>query len=417
MGGDQGLYAVLTAQGIQDRKIEHLESETEALISHIQKTINSNYEDKEPFYILDISKVVELFTKWKQELGIVKPFYAVKCNPEPALLGAMAALGSCFDCASKAEIEAVLAVGVAPDRIVYANPCKAESHIKYAATVGVNLTTFDSVEEIKKLQKWHPKCKVLLRIQTSDDGEARCPLGSKYGAFPEEVVPLLLAAKEAEITVSGISFHIGSGAEKSEVFSGAIAAAKDAFDTANQLNMPNMTILDIGGGFTSGSMFEEASEVIKSALEKYFNKVPHLQVISEPGRYFAETPFTLATNIIGKRVREKLREYFINDGLYGSMNCILYDHATVTALPLACLSDCRNPMCKGKIQYQSIVYGPTCDALDTILKGYELPELYVGDWLIFPNMGAYTAAAGSSFNGFDTSSISTYLVFSRSNET
>ncbi|XP_010935192.1 ornithine decarboxylase [Elaeis guineensis] len=413
MAGGSPIQAVLRARGVKGKKVSNLKrGSKEGVTSLIQSIITKKQEVKDPFYILDLGVVVDLFKKWSHHLEKVQPFYAIKCNPEPAFLGAMAALGSGFDCASRGEIESVLALGVSPDRIIYANPCKAESHIKYAANVGVNLTTFDSREEIDKIRRWHPQCELLIRLKAPDDGAARCPLGPKYGALPEEVVPLLQAANDARLAVVGVSFHVGSGVMRSQVFHGAIAAAKAVFNAAGQLGMPHMHILNIGGGFTAGAQFDEASGFINSALLQYFADEPSLKVIAEPGRFFAETAFTLATNIIGKRVREELREYWINDGIYGSMNCILYDHASVNALPLACSSDSDNPTCQGKKRYPSTVFGPTCDALDTVLTGHQLPELHVNDWLVFPNMGAYTASAGSNFNGFATSAICTYLAYS-----
>ncbi|KAJ0025125.1 hypothetical protein Pint_09303 [Pistacia integerrima] len=403
------LQTVLCAPGVRGRRATAFRKD--GLTEFMQSIMFKKQELKEPFYVLDLGVVVSLFDKWTRSLPTVRPFYAVKCNPEPALLGALAALGANFDCASRAEIEAVLALGVKPDRIVYANPCKPESHIKYAASVGVNLTTFDSRDEIQKIRKWHPKCDLLLRIKAPEDGGARCPLGPKYGALPDEIAPLLQAALAAGLSVTGVSFHIGSGDTHSRAYHGAIAAAKTVFETATGLGVPKMNVLNIGGGFTADPKFDEAASVVKSALQTYFPNEPGLSVISEPGRFFAESAFTLATNVIGKRVRDELREYWINDGIYGSMNCILYDHATVTCTPLACTSNRANPTCKGLRTYNSTVFGPTCDALDTVLTGYQLPELQVNDWLVFPNMGAYTAAAGSSFNGFNTASILTHLAY------
>lgn len=382
------------------------------MIGFIRTIISENQEVSDPFYVLDLGVVCSLMDQWSSNLPTVRPFYAVKCNLEPTFLAALAALGVCFDCASKAEIEAALALGINTDQIVFANPCKAEAHIKYAATVGVNLTTFDSQCEIEKIKKWHPKCALLLRIKAGDDGDARCPLGSKYGALPEEVTLLLQAAHAAGLPVTGVSFHVGSATTFSQAYRSAIVAAKSVFDTAEQLGMPKLRTLNIGGGFFAGPQFENAASTITDALQSYFGNEPGLEVISEPGRFFAETSFTLVTCIIGKRVRGELREYWINDGIYGSLNCILYDHATVTATPLACKSDSTNPTCDGAKTYQSTVFGPTCDALDTILTDYKLPELEVNDWLVFPNMGAYTACAGSKFNGFDTSAIPTYVVYS-----
>lgn len=409
----KSLQAVMAAPGVRGKKVSSLGKKSkEGVIELIQSIINKKQEVKDPFYVMDLGVLLGLMDKWTRGLPNVRPFYAVKCNPEPAIIGALAALGAGFDCASRAEIEAVLALGVPAGQIVYANPCKAEAQIKYAAGVGVNLTTFDSKEEIEKLRRWHPRCTLLLRLKAPEDSGARCPLGPKYGALPEEVVPLLQAARTARLAVVGVSFHVGSGAMHARAYRGAIAAAKTVFDTAARLGMPKMHVLNIGGGFTAGPPFDEAAVAVKGALQAHFPNEPGLKLMAEPGRFFAETAFTLATNIIGKRVRGDLREYWINDGIYGSMNCILYDHATITAMPLACASNPGNPTCRGVRTHASTVFGPTCDALDTVLTGHQLPELQVNDWLVFPNMGAYTASAGSNFNGFSTSAIPTHLACS-----
>ncbi|KAL6193194.1 hypothetical protein ACLB2K_034278 [Fragaria x ananassa] len=123
---------------------------------------------------------------WKRNLPMVQPFYAVKCNTHPDLLATMVAHGSSFDCASRSEIESILALGVSPDHIIYANPCKASSHIKYAAKVGVNLTTVDSLDEIEKIRKLHPKGSLLIRIKAPDESGSRWPMSSKYGALPKK---------------------------------------------------------------------------------------------------------------------------------------------------------------------------------------------------------------------------------------
>lgn len=406
------LDTVLFAPGVKENTVTALSNG--GLAAFILSVISNATppEEKRPFYVLDLGVVVALVDAWSHALPSVQPFYAVKCNPHPALLSALAALGANFDCASRAEIESVLALGVSPGRIVYANPCKEASHIKYAASVGVNVTTFDSICEVDKIRTWHPQCSLLIRIKPPDDSGARCPLGPKYGALPEEIEPLLKAADAADIAVTGVSFHIGSGEASPQAYRGAIAAAKSTFDMADRLGMPPMTVLNIGGGFTAGPNFESAAEAVRSAIESYFPDRPGLRVIAEPGRFFAESAFTLATAIIGKRVRGEVREYWINDGVYGSMNCILYDHATVEATPLASASNAANPTCGGRMTYASTVFGPTCDALDTVMTDRQLPDLEMNDWLVFPCMGAYTAAAGSSFNGFDTASIPTHLAYS-----
>ncbi|XVF42146.1 hypothetical protein PTKIN_Ptkin01aG0336200 [Pterospermum kingtungense] len=385
------------------------------LIGFIQSLIlnEKQQEIMEPFYVFDLGVVNSLFETWTRNLPMVRPFYAVKCNPNPAFLEAMAALGTGFDCASLAEIETVLSLGVSPNRIVFANTCKPESHIKYAAKVGVNLTTFDSKCELEKIKKWHPKCALLMRIKVPETSGAAIQFGSKFGALPEEIIPLFKAAKAMQLEVVGVSFHIGSRAINFQAFEEAISAAKTTFETAAQLGLPQMHILNIGGGFTSGSRFTEAASAVKAALEKYFPNEPGncLTIMAEPGRFFANSPFTLAASIIGKRDRGEIKQYWINDGLWGSMSFLRYDHDDVICTPLANCSRNKNPTSKGLKTWASTVFGPTCDGGDVVLKGYQLPELNVNDWLVFPNMGAYTTSCGNDFNGFKTSAIPTYIAY------
>lgn len=384
------------------------------LIEFIQSIISTEQEEeREPFYVLDLGVIRSIFNAWTHHLPMAQPFYAVKCNPNPTFLKELATLGTGFDCASRSEIETILSLGVSPDRIVFAHTCKPESHIKYAARVGVNLTTFDSECELAKIKKWHPKCALLIRIKVPETSGAAFQFGDKFGALPEEITPLLQAARAAELEVVGVSFHIGSRATDFQAFEDAIAAAKTTFEAAAQLGLPKMHILDIGGGFSSGPKFTEAASAVKVALQKYFPDEPAgFTIIAEPGRFFANSPFTLATSITGKRVRGGIKEYWINDGIFGSMNFLKYDHDHVICTPLADNGGNENPPCKGLKTYDSTVFGPTCDSEDTILKGYQLPELDVNDWLVFHDMGAYTSSCGTDFNGFKTSAIQTYLAYS-----
>ncbi|WCJ35381.1 Ornithine decarboxylase [Euphorbia peplus] len=346
--------------------------------------------------------------RWSNSFPNVQPFYAVKCNPDIKLLTKLQELGCNFDCASKSEIEMILSLGVSPDRIIYANPCKEEAHIKYAASVGVNLTTFDSAYELEKLKKWHSKSDLMIRIKAPDDiSGALLPLSSKYGADLDEVESLLTIAKEAKLNIVGVSFHIGSGCTNPLAFRTAIASTKQVFDTVSRLGMSSLKILNIGGGFTATPKFEEAATIIKSAIHDFFGSAKdELRIVAEPGRFIAETVFTLITNIIGKRVRGEVNEYWINDGMYGSFNALIYGCATLNCTPLARISSPSNPTCEQAPTYVSKLYGPTCAAVDTITQKIQLTDLAVDDWLIFWNMGSYTTCCGTNFNGFKTATTS-----------
>lgn len=102
------------------------------------------------------------------------------------------------------------------------------------------------------------------------------------------------------------------------------------------------------------------------------------------------------------------REYWIPDGLYGSMNSLLYDHAELTSHMLGT----GGKSSPGNLTYPSTVFGPSCDGLDVVLKDYPLPEMEYGDWIVFPSMGAYTLAGACDFNGMGVSSANVTYVFS-----
>ncbi|KAF2944826.1 hypothetical protein DAI22_02g171400 [Oryza sativa Japonica Group] len=362
----------------------------------------------------------------------VRPYYAVKCNPNPALLGALAGLGAGFDCASRAEMEAVLALGVAADRVVYANQCKLEPHLEYAAGVGVDLTTFDSEEEVGKIKRCHPGCRLLLRIKApdgDDGGGAMLNLGTKYGAHRDEVVPLLAAARRAGMAVVGVSFHVGSAVSRVGIYAAAIEAAR----VRRRRGARHAAHAHIGGGFKAGggggeSTFQGASAVISAALARHFggDDMPSgVEVIAEPGRYFAETAFALAARIFGKRTRGEVREYWIDDGMFGTLCCVHFENYVPRPAPVTATADDGDEQAAtmgGEMMitstntstktHPSTVFGPTLDSFDEVVRGYQLPELCTGDWLVFDDVGAYTTVCSSDFNGFSTSNMKTYLAYS-----
>ena len=123
---------------------------------------------EDPLYVLDLGAVCRLYQAWVHLMPRVTPYYAVKCNTDPAMVSLLAALGAGFDCASEWEADTVLGLGVPADRIVFANACKRPCDIRYAAAKGLDLTTFDTESELHKLARWHPGTAALLRIRADD---------------------------------------------------------------------------------------------------------------------------------------------------------------------------------------------------------------------------------------------------------
>lgn len=90
-------------------------------------------------YVYDLGNTIRLFQAWRAAMPRVVPYYAVKCNPEPALLKLLAALGAGFDCASKAELEGVLGLGVSKERLIFAHPCKRPCDLRFARENGIQV--------------------------------------------------------------------------------------------------------------------------------------------------------------------------------------------------------------------------------------------------------------------------------------
>ncbi|KAG7667506.1 hypothetical protein Ndes2526B_g07541 [Nannochloris sp. 'desiccata'] len=393
-----------------------LHGDATTIDAHIRDLID-RHSLEDNLYVIDLGAVDRLYRAWGEAMPRVHAHYAVKCNNDPALLSSLAALGAGFDCASEAEVEQVTAMGVSPDRIIFANPCKRPADIRFAAAKGVTYSTYDTEAELLKLRRWAPGSRVLLRIR-ADDPTARCPLGNKFGAEEWEWEELLAAARRHGVPVDGISFHVGSGATNPAAFSYAIELARRAFDLGAAYGF-QMSILDIGGGFCGGRFFSDGRvdlggvpAAVNSSLARHFPEGCGVRVIAEPGRYFAESVATLACLVYGRRQRcsepgaTPSFDYWITDGLYGSMNCLLYDHATVYPRPLG------DPNSSAAKVAPSTVFGPTCDGLDTVVRDYPLPELQVGDWLLFRRMGAYTLCGASKFNGVNAVDVPTFYVAS-----
>jgi ornithine decarboxylase len=222
----------------------------------------------------------------------------MKCNPDPYVLRLLAALGTGFDCASNGEIAQILCLDVSPDRIIFANPCKAKSYIKNAASLGVNTLTFDNEDELYKVAQIHPTAQLVLRILT-DDSNSLCRLGLKFGASLATVPNLLIKAKELGLDVIGISFHVGSGCYDSSAFADAVGRARAAFDMGLAVGY-QFSFLDVGGGFED-TTFEVTAGVLREALDFHFRDRGGLRIIAEPGRFFVSRAFSLAANIIARR--------------------------------------------------------------------------------------------------------------------
>ncbi|XP_053322317.1 antizyme inhibitor 1 [Spea bombifrons] len=367
---------------------------------------------KNAFFVADLGKIVKKHIEWQNTMGRVKPFYTVRCNSSPAVLEILSALGVGFACANKNEMTLVYDLGVSMDHVVYTNPCKQASQIKHAAKLGVTMMTCDNETELKKIARNHPNAKLLLHIAT-EGMSGHEEMNMMFGSSLKSCRHLLECAKELNVQVIGVKFHVSSSSDDPQAYIHALSDARCVYDMAEELGF-RLNVLDIGGGF-SGSEFqlEEVNHAVSPLLDAYFPEDSGISVIAEPGSYYVSSAFTLAVNIITKKVVEYDHNlpsggkqtsncpafiYCMNDGVYGSFVSKLSDSLhTAPKVHKKCGDDV--PL------FASSLLGPSYDELDVIVDHCLLPELNVGDWIVFENMGSGTLNEQSAFTDFGRPSL------------
>ncbi len=343
-----------------------------------------------PLMVVSRAVLKRQVRRFREALPRVEPFYAVKANPHPEIVKAMVAEGCGFDVASLPEIQAVIAAGAKPDRLIYANTIKPVASITGAVKAGVKLMTFDSEYELDKIAERAPGASVLVRIKVPNVGSI-VELSLKFGADPSDAMGLLIKAKRLGLKPVGVSFHVGSQCLHVENYLEALELAAIVVRDATLKQLP-LSMVDIGGGFPiphydhEADPFEAGAARITKEIDRLF--APNIRFIAEPGRFMVGPAVTLLMQVVGKSIRENKHWYYLNDGLYADLSGMVFDHCKYQFKVL-----------RGGRTQLSTLAGPTCDSFDIITRGEDLPELELDDIVYVENIGAYSSASATAFNG------------------
>jgi ornithine decarboxylase len=342
-----------------------------------------------PLLLLDCAVVRRQYKSLQDALPGVGLFYALKPLPHPAVVAELRDLGGCFDVATSGEIKLVKAAGVAPERCIHTHPIKSDAEIRAALRFGIRNFVVDNPDELRKFRKHRSRADVLLRLSFRDP-TAVVDLSRKFGCEPAAVVPMLDLARSLGVTIRGLSFHVGSQVAEPRKYVEAIGVCAELIEQTSASGLADLDLLDIGGGFPiayGGALqpIRKFCRPIRQALKKLPRGV---RVIAEPGRFIAGPSGTSVATVIGRAQREGRWWYYLDDGLYGSYNGQLYDHASY---PID-VPGRRGPA------HPSVLAGPTCDSIDVVREDIPLPELQIGDLVVGRMMGAYTACSATDFN-------------------
>ncbi|GFH48805.1 hypothetical protein CTEN210_05281 [Chaetoceros tenuissimus] len=421
-------------------------------------SLSSKDEDAldDGFMLCDLKIVQRKLKAWHLMFPRIKPFMALKCNPDQNVAHTLGLSPACgFDCASISEIKLALSsTGGNRKRCVYANPQRARADLEQSIKLGIGSMTFDGIEELQKIREVFDNHieelkengeeyesleppQMILRIVVPD-GHSTVPLGEKFGASPDRVELLTEKAFDLGLDVVGVSFHCGSGCHDAEAYGTAIRIAKGAIDIIDSVivrynemdgkKREPCCVLDIGGGYSgvdgiggdldrftaiSNDMNEprfegttdedetayKVSTVVTPLVEELFpNDSSPIHIISEPGRYFVEAAFVYCARIYSAKVEKEtgFRTYYISQGVQGLFKDVLLCDEIFIPIPLMVEEDDNsgtismvNERSNGTL-YESTIFGPSGESFDVVCKSCQLPEMKIGDWLIFDRMGAYT---------------------------
>ncbi|WP_432839134.1 type III PLP-dependent enzyme [Dactylosporangium sp. CA-092794] len=351
-----------------------------------------------PELVIDLDRVARAYRAFADNLPSVNVHYAMKCNPHPEVLALLHALGSRFEIASAAELDALLAIGVDPAEVLSSNPVKPLAHIARQHAAGVWRFAFDSEDELDKIAAAAPGAAVIVRL-AAHQIRSGVPSEGKFGVDPDSAVALMLAARERGLRPYGAAFHVGSQMLLAHAWRAPLRAvgyvmsklaAEDVF-----LHMVNL-----GGGFP-------ARYVVKTPpLAEYWATIgpglaqlPYpVDAVCEPGRAIVAEAGRLRATVIGTAVRGGRRWAHLD---VGAFNGLMESLETANQLRFP-VSDSRGGATRDRFH----LTGPTCDSQDTIMFDVELSaDLRTGDEVYLDGTGAYTTVYASRFNGFDVPSV------------
>jgi ornithine decarboxylase len=261
----------------------------------------------------------------RQALPSAAIYYAVKANPAPEVVSALADLGANFDLASLGELDICLGLRIPPERLSFGNTIKRENAIAAASAAGVGLYAFDSAAELEKLARSAPGAHVFCRMLVDNKG-AEWPLSRKFGCESHMASDLVVMARRLVLRPIGVSFHVGSQQHDPQAWSSAIGHAAWIFRACARRGL-HLELINLGGGLPAHYRFPvpplaEYAATIETALKREF-ATARPRIFIEPGRYLVGDAGLLRTDVLlisQKSPHEAERWVYIDAGLYNGLD-------------------------------------------------------------------------------------------------
>lgn len=325
--------------------------------------------------------------------------FAVKSNPNIALLNLLAKLGSGFDIVSQGELERVLAAGGDTNKVVFSGVAKSHSEIERALEVGIRCFNVESEAELLRInqvaEKLGKKAPISLRVNPDVDAKTHPYISTglkknKFGVSVERAREVYRLAKTLpHIQIVGMDCHIGSQLTELQPF---LDSADRLLVLLEQLRQDGIELqhLDLGGGLGVRYSDETPPHPTEyaSALLAKFKQYPELEIILEPGRAISANAGILVTKVEYLKSNEDFNFAIVDAGMNDMIRPALYQAY------MEIIEADRTLDRESKV-YD--VVGPICETSDFLGKGRSL-AIAAGDFIVQRSAGAYGASMASNYN-------------------
>ncbi len=361
-------------------------------INHIINSCNT------PFYLYSQKIITDTYNLLKDTLSS-EIFFAVKANPNQAILKLMKNCGAGADVVSVGEIHRALNVGFDPNKIIFEGVGKSKEDIQYAVEKNIRLINVESICELELVDQigkdFNKKINVGIRLNPDIDGQTLDKISTgkktdKFGIPLDQLQNIISLVQSCNyINLKGISCHIGSQIHDISIFEKIFETMKDAAEIALSSGI-ELEHVDLGGGL--GVNYEKDQNEInindlKKLIFKFFNDVPY-QISFEPGRYLVAKSGMIITKILTAKengginflITDAGMQTLIRPAMYGALHRI----------------EVLNDITKKNIKYT--VAGPICESSDILAKDIILPKQKINNYLAIHDTGAYGATMASNYN-------------------
>lgn len=343
-----------------------------------------------PLYVYDKNVIKNQYKKLKKIDS--KIFYSVKANPFDDILQLLNGLDSYFEVVSLGELQKLKKNNIPFDKVLFVGPAKNEEELLYAIANNIGLIVVESKNELVKIEKiskeLNKSINILIRINPQFNAGATINMSgiTQFGVEKKMAIEMLRSSYE-NINILGLHFYLGTNIlDEKQIIQNTIDILK-LVDEIEKITNINFTTIDIGGGFgvpyyqnDNDLDFDLLTIELNLILKKYSNK----DILLESGRFMIAHSGVFITKVVDIKVNFGAKFILLDGGTNFMGGDNKYRGFRIS--PIRVLNTTKE-------QEVVTLVGSLCTSSDILAKDILLPNVKIGDYIAFYQVGAYNFTA------------------------